>query len=128
MKGHVLLVEDEELVGAMVKLNLESTGYEVTWATDGRQGREATTTNTYDLILLDISMPDIDGLTLLRTWRHTDENTPVMMLTARSDVPTKVRALELGADDYLSKPFDVSEMIARVGALLRRSQRHRFTH
>jgi DNA-binding response OmpR family regulator len=120
-----LLVEDEELVGTMVRMNLESAGFQVTWIQDGQEALENIGAAAYDVILLDITLPSLDGIGVLERVRALGVSTPVMMLTARSDVPTKVQALEMGADDYLPKPFDVAEMIARVHALVRRSQSDR---
>ena len=125
MNLRVLLVEDEELVGTMIRMNLESVGYEVHWIRDGERAFENAKKQGYDLILLDIALPNRDGITLLQNFRQAGITTPIMMVTARSDVETKVQALEIGADDYLPKPFDVSEMIARVNALVRRSQAER---
>jgi DNA-binding response OmpR family regulator len=121
----ILLVEDEELVGTMVRLNLESAGYHVAWLRNGNEGAERAAAETFDLILLDIGLPGLNGLSILRGLRKGGVQTPVMLLTARSDVPTKVEALEIGADDYLPKPFDVAELIARVNAVLRRSRSER---
>lgn len=125
MSAKVLLIEDEELVGTMVRMNLESAGHQVTWHKTGDQALEALASSHFDVILLDIALPGKDGILLLEQLRQQGVNTPIMMLTARSDVDTKVKALELGADDYLPKPFDVAEMIARVNALVRRSQSDR---
>lgn len=125
MSAKVLLVEDEELVGTMVQMNLQSAGYQVTWARDGLQAIAAVERQAFDLLLLDISLPGQDGLEVLSDVRRREIMTPVMMLTARSEVATKVEALKGGADDYLPKPFDVSEMLARVEALVRRSQADR---
>jgi two-component system alkaline phosphatase synthesis response regulator PhoP len=125
MSGKILLIEDEELVGTMVRMNLESAGYEVRWSKDGLEALTLAQDNLFDLILLDIALPGKNGLEILADLRRRGLGTPVMMLTARSDVPTKVEALQLGADDYLPKPFDVAEMIARVNALVRRSQSER---
>ncbi|MBW1806988.1 MAG: response regulator transcription factor [Deltaproteobacteria bacterium] len=125
MSPKALLVEDEELVGTMVRMNLESAGYEVVWQRRGSQAVELASQGTFDVILLDISLPERDGMTILEELRQNNVNTPVMMLTARGDTATKVQALEIGADDYLPKPFDVAEMIARVNALVRRSQSDR---
>ncbi len=119
--NNLLLIEDEELVGTMIRINLESLGHNVTWSRDGRQALDLLGNQHFDLILLDINLPGKDGISLLRTLRQTDTSTPVLMLTARSDVTTKVVSLDLGADDYLVKPFDLPELLARVNALLRRS-------
>lgn len=118
----VLLVEDDELVGAMVRLNLAAEGHEVAWARQGREGLEQATGEPFDLVVLDIALPGLDGMGLLARLRRAGIGTPVLMLTARSEVGTKVSALDLGADDYLSKPFDVAELLARARALIRRSQ------
>lgn len=125
MASRILLIEDEELVGTMVRMNLEGAGHQVTWLRDGSLAVEQALAEQYDLLLLDISLPGTDGLSVLGQLRDQGVSTPVMMLTARSDVLTKVEALEKGADDYLPKPFDVAEMIARVNALVRRSQAER---
>ncbi len=125
MNARVLLVEDEELVGTMVRMNLQSAGYEVTWTRDGEQAIAALDEQSFDLLLLDITLPGQDGLEVLAEVRRHGVLTPVMMLTARSEVSTKVEALKSGADDYLPKPFDVAEMLARVEALVRRSQADR---
>jgi DNA-binding response OmpR family regulator len=125
MKSRILLIEDEDLVGTMVRMNLEGAGHEVVWVRDGAMAIEKAVNEAYDLLLLDIALPGADGLTVLSQLRNRGISTPIMMLTARSDVPTKVEALELGADDYLPKPFDVAEMIARANALVRRSQADR---
>jgi two-component system, OmpR family, alkaline phosphatase synthesis response regulator PhoP len=121
----ILLVEDEELVGTMVRLNLESAGYRVVWIRNGSEAAERAAAESFDLILLDIALPGLNGLSVLRGLRKSGLETPVMMLTARSDVPAKVEALDFGADDYLPKPFDVAELVARVNALLRRSRAER---
>lgn len=125
MSEKVLLVEDEALVGTMVRMNLEGAGYEVTWVRNGADAAARAVTEPFDLVLLDIGLPGKDGLTVLKELRRAGVGTPILMLTARSDVPTKVGALDLGADDYLPKPFDVAEMVARVGALVRRSRAER---
>lgn len=123
--NRILLVEDDELVGTMVTLNLKSEGFVVTWCRGGTQGLQAALGQPFDLLLLDISVPDLSGLDVLREVRGSGVGTPVLMLTARSDVASKVEALNLGADDYLPKPFHVDEMIARVRALMRRAQAER---
>ena len=125
MSGRILLIEDEELVGTMVRMNLEGAGYEVRWSRNGLEGRALAQIESFDLILLDIALPGKSGLEILEEIRRSGVGTPVMMLTARSDVPTKVEALQMGADDYLPKPFDVAELIARAHALVRRSQSER---
>jgi len=121
----LLLAEDDKLVGTMVCMNLESEGHQVVWAQTGPEALERATTEPFDLVLLDIGMPLMDGLEVLHRLRRAGLGTPVLMLTARGDVASKVAALDGGADDYLAKPFDVDEMLARVRALVRRSQAER---
>ncbi len=120
--SRILLVEDDELVGTMVRINLESEGHEVVWRRDGAQAQALAERETFDLLLLDISLPGKDGIGVLGGLRQAVVSTPVLMLTARSDVATKVQALDMGADDYLAKPFEVAELLARVQAVVRRSQ------
>jgi len=122
MTANILLIEDEELVGTMVRMNLESADYQVTWIKKGGEALDKATSETFDLILLDIALPEKSGLEILKELRIRGVNIPVMMLTARSDIPSKIGALQMGADDYLAKPFDVRELVARTEALLRRSQ------
>jgi DNA-binding response OmpR family regulator len=117
-------VEDEELVGTMVRMNLEGEGCDVTWCRDGESAL-ASLEQRFDLIILDIALPGIDGIETLTRLRGQGVGTPVLMLTARSDVSIKVKALDIGADDYLAKPFDVAELLARVKAMVRRSQAER---
>jgi len=121
----ILVVEDDELVGAMVRINLTSEGADVVWTKNGQEALGLVCDEVFDLILLDIALPGKDGITLLGEMRSAGLGTPVLMITARADIDSKVEALELGADDYLSKPFDVAELIARVRALVRRSQARR---
>ncbi len=123
--SRILLVEDDELVGTMVRMNLENVGHDLRWCRDGVEGLAAALETPYDLVLLDISLPGQDGYAVLQGIRRQGIGTPVLMLTARSDVGSKVRALDMGADDYLPKPFDIAEMVARVKALVRRSTAER---
>lgn len=118
----LLLVEDERDLRFSLVHNLEFEGYEVTEAPDGKQGLEKAITERFDLVILDIMMPGLDGLSVLKEIRKKDQSTPVMMLTARSTEMDKVIGFELGADDYLTKPFGLGEFLARVKALLRRRQ------
>ena len=122
MLGKILLVEDEELVGIMVKINLEAIGYQVTWLQSGTSVVDMVKTEAFDLLLLDINIPGINGLEIIKKLRKAGEKVPIMMLTAMNNIKIKVEALENGADDYLNKPFDVPEMIARVKALVRRTK------
>ncbi len=123
--NRVLLVEDDELLGEMVRVNLVAEGYEVEWARRGDEALERALMERYDLLLLDIALPGVDGIEILEKVRRAERGTPVLMLTARSDVSTKVEALDHGADDYLCKPFDLAELLARIKALLRRSRAER---
>ncbi len=121
----ILLVEDEELIGTMVKLNLTQEGFEVVWYREGKPALLSARHELFDLILLDIMLPDANGIDLARSLRNQGVGAPILMLTARGDVSSKVESLEAGADDYLIKPFDIRELIARVRALIRRSQGER---
>ncbi len=121
----ILLVEDEDLVGTMVLMNLSEEGYDVAWEKNGREGLERARKERFDLLLLDIALPEVDGLQILSALRKEEIGTPILMLTARGETRSKVTALDLGADDYLPKPFDVAELVARVRALVRRSRAER---
>ena len=118
----VLVVEDEERVASFVAKGLEGAGYVTEVAGTGRAALESIRERGADLILLDVGLPDIDGFAVLAQLRKTDQETPVIMLTARGDVPSRVRGLDLGADDYLPKPFDFDELVARIRAALRHSR------
>jgi DNA-binding response OmpR family regulator len=118
----VLVVEDEERVASFVAKGLEGAGYVTEVATTGRAALDSIQERGADLILLDVGLPDIDGFAVLAELRKTDQETPVIMLTARGDVPSRVRGLDLGADDYLPKPFDFDELVARIRAALRHSR------
>jgi DNA-binding response OmpR family regulator len=118
----VLIVEDNEDLAFGLQNNLEIEGYEVSVAADGEQGLSMALSGRPDLIILDLTLPKIDGLRVLREVRNRNPNLPIMLLTARSEEIDKVRGLKLGADDYVTKPFGVMELLARVEALLRRVQ------
>jgi two-component system alkaline phosphatase synthesis response regulator PhoP len=120
----VLLVEDE--AGLIVTLTdrLESEGFTVTSATDGKTGLANAFTESFDLIILDVMLPKKNGYDVCRDLRQKGDNTPVLMLTAKGETIDKVLGLKLGADDYLTKPFEVIELLARIEALLRRSPAH----
>lgn len=117
----ILLVEDSERLQLAIRAGLENSGYAVDVVSDGRTGLTYALKNTYDLILLDIMLPGLDGLSLLKTFREQGCATPVLLLTAKSSVPERVEGLRAGADDYLTKPFDFEELLARVEALVRRA-------
>ncbi|WP_017580567.1 response regulator transcription factor [Nocardiopsis valliformis] len=117
----VLVVEDEPAVREAVTEALEIEGYQVMAATDGGTGLEAVRRWPPDVIVLDVMMPFVDGLTLCRRLRERGDRTPVLVLTARDSVGDRVAGLDAGADDYLVKPFDLDELLARLRALLRRA-------
>lgn len=117
----LLVVEDEEHLAAGLKLNLELEGYDVDVATNAREAGECLLTPAaYDVIVLDVMLPDLDGFELCRKIRKSGNYTPVIMLTARSAPEDRVRGLESGADDYLVKPFELDELLARVRSMMRR--------
>jgi two-component system copper resistance phosphate regulon response regulator CusR len=118
----VLIVEDEKRIQDFLSRGLESAGYAVDAAMDGNTGVEMVHATEYDLIILDLNLPDIDGLQVLQKIRNRKVSPPVLILSARDTVDDRVKGLELGADDYLVKPFAFVEMLARVRALLRRGQ------
>jgi DNA-binding response OmpR family regulator len=116
----ILVVEDEQRVASFVKRGLEAEHYAVDVAGDGEEGLFLATTQDYDLVLLDVMLPKLDGFEMLKRVREREIATPVIMLTARGELTDRVRGLDLGADDYLPKPFAFEELIARVRALIRR--------
>ena len=120
MKPRVLVVDDDERIAASVRRALDYAGYDVSVAHDGPAAVAAAGSGDPDLIVLDVMMPGYDGLEVARRLRRAGNNTPILMLTARTSVPDRVDGLEAGADDYLIKPFAHDELLARVRALLRR--------
>ncbi len=116
----LLLIEDEHAIGDFISRGLREEGFNVEWATDGAAGGHHLTTGTWDVILLDWWLPGVDGLSLLRKYRQSGNDTPVLFLTARDAVSDRVQGLDSGADDYLCKPFAFEELLARVRALARR--------
>lgn len=118
----VLLVEDDRLIGSGVEDGLAEAGMAVDWAHDGRQAQLAMTTTPYDLVVLDLGLPHISGTALLDWIRKRNDHTPVLVMTARDAVADRVSGLSAGADDYVGKPFDLTELIARCRALVRRSR------
>ncbi len=118
----ILIVEDEESILMALEDNLKMEGYEVENAVDGEEGLSKAKERQYDLIVLDIMLPRLDGFELCKRLRQAGIMTPILMLTAKSQEIDKVLGLELGADDYVTKPFSPRELLARVKALLRRSQ------
>ncbi len=124
MADRILLVEDEEKLARMVELELRYEGYEVEKAFDGPSGLEKASSGQYDLILLDIMLPGLSGMEVLRRLRRTS-NVPVIMLTARDTVMDKVAGLDSGANDYITKPFAIEELLARIRAALRQKAESR---
>jgi len=118
----ILVVEDDPDLGEAVQRRLRREGHAADWQRDGQSADEVLRYQSYDLVILDIGLPRRDGFSILRGLRARGERTPVLMLTARSEVEDRVGALDVGADDYLSKPFDFRELDARCRALLRRAQ------
>ncbi len=118
---HILLIEDQEKLADNIRRYLELERYAVAVAYDGVDGFEKAMTQEFDLIILDINLPGMDGYVLCTMLRKNKKNTPVLMLTARAKQEEIVKGLDIGADDYLTKPFDLEELLARVRALLRRN-------
>jgi DNA-binding response OmpR family regulator len=120
--ARILLVEDEEALAEGLRVNLHRKHYEVDVANDGRTGLASAQARRYDLILLDIRLPEIDGFEVCRRLRQDGNFTPILMLTARNQPDDVVYGLKLGADDYVTKPFDLAELLARIEGLLRRHE------
>ena len=118
----LLLVEDEEGFAKALQASLKTRHYITDWADNGADGLEQGLSNVYDVILLDIMLPEMDGLTVLRKLRENGIKTPVLLLTAKSELNDKITGLDTGADDYLTKPFHHEELYARLRALTRRHQ------
>ncbi len=117
----VLLVEDDAVLGDGLSRTLNDNGFDVTLIVTGAYAESALRTQTYDLVILDLGLPDIDGRDVLRQLRLRKSTVPVLILTARDSVHDRVQGLEIGADDYMVKPFELAELLARIRALLRRS-------
>ena len=121
----ILLIEDEPGIARLIRRGLEEAGYQVEATANGRQGLEMTGEKSYNLILLDLMVPGLDGWQVCEALRTQGSQVPILMLTARDSVQDRVRGLDLGADDYLPKPFEFPELLARIRALLRRDRVHR---
>jgi two-component system OmpR family response regulator len=117
----VLVVEDEPNLQRQLKAALEGAGYAVDTASDGEDGHYLGSTENYDAVVLDLGLPEVDGLTVLERWRKEGKAMPVLVLTARDRWSDKVAGLDAGADDYLAKPFQTEELVARLRALIRRA-------
>ena len=118
----ILVIEDDKDVASFIQKGLEQAGCNVDLADNGKDGLLLATTETYDALIVDRMLPGIDGLTLIRTLRASDNQTPVLILSALGEVDDRVRGLKAGGDDYLVKPFAFSELLARIEALVRRAQ------
>ena len=116
----ILLIEDDAMVGKALALGLRRSGFAVDWVTDGRSGELALANGVYDLAVLDLGLPGKDGMAILETLRVVGNAVPVLIASARDTVQDRISGLEAGADDYLLKPFDLDELIARIRAILRR--------
>lgn len=121
----ILVIEDDPVIANLLRRGLENAKFEVDIRLDGTAGLRAARDGEYGLIVLDVMLPGVDGWSLCRTLRDGRDTTPILMLTARDSVDDRVRGLEGGADDYLPKPFDFKELLARVRALLRRDKLHK---
>ncbi len=117
----ILVVEDEPNLSRQLRRTLEGAGYAVDTALDGEEGQFLGETENYDAVILDLGLPEVDGLTVLKRWREASRRMPVLVLTARDSWSDKVTGLDAGADDYLAKPFQGEELIARLRALIRRA-------
>jgi two-component system, OmpR family, response regulator len=116
----ILLVEDDRMIGAAITQALRDAAYAVDWVTDGQTATDAAEVEPYDLVLLDLGLPKPDGLDVLRRFRKRGHLLPVIIVTARDGIEDRIGGLDLGADDYLVKPFEMRELLARMRAILRR--------
>jgi two-component system response regulator QseB len=118
----LLLIEDDELLGDAIRTGLVQFGFIVEWLKDGESARAHLQTESFELVILDLGLPKLNGLRLLQRMRQMDDRTPVIILTARESIEDRIQGLDMGADDYMVKPFDLNELNARIRALIRRSQ------
>ncbi len=123
----ILLIEDEPKVGRFVQKGLAEVSYSVVWVRTGAAARDALCETAFDALILDLGLPDEDGLNLLADWRRSGFNEPVIILSARDAVHDRIKGLNLGADDYLPKPFSFEELLARVRSLMRRQSDRKLT-
>ncbi len=121
-KEKILIVEDEDKIARVIQLELEYEGYEAKTAKTGKEGLHLFHAHQWDLVLLDIMLPELNGIEVLRRIRSTGDLTPVILLTARDSIPDKVGGLDQGANDYVTKPFKIEELLARIRAILRTKQ------
>ena len=118
----ILLVEDEQKTGDYLKQGLSEAGYITDWVADGLTGKHQALSEEYDLIILDVMLPKLDGWNIINDIRKSGKSMPILFLSARDQIDDRVKGLELGADDYLVKPFAFAELLARIKSLLRRGQ------
>ncbi|MDH2997071.1 DNA-binding response regulator [Pasteurellaceae bacterium LFhippo2] len=116
----ILLIEDDQLIGEGLNLGLTKSGFSVDWFKDGKTGLDALASAPYDAVVLDLTLPKMDGLDILQNWRRNNQDVPVLILTARDTLDERIAGLQRGADDYLCKPFALAEVVARLQALIRR--------
>ena len=120
----VLLVEDDPMIGASLRTGLSAQGMALDWVLTGADAIESLAVNSYEVVLLDLGLPDMTGLEVLKNVRNGKRKTPVLIVTARDDLHSRITGLDLGADDYIVKPFDFTEMMARIRAVIRRQTGH----
>ena len=120
----ILVIEDDEMLGSSIRDGLQHMGHTIEWLQDGLAAEQALSTNTFDIMLLDLSLPGQDGMTLLRRIRQQGNDIPVLIISARDRLDQRIAGLDEGADDYLIKPFDLLEVAARLRAIIRRKQGH----
>jgi two-component system, OmpR family, response regulator VicR len=122
MKAHLLYVEDDESLSFVTRDNLELQGYRITYCENGKQAMEIIKQNDFDLCILDVMLPDVDGFTIAEELRKFNTQVPILFLTAKSMKEDRIRGLKLGADDYITKPFSIEELILKIEIFLRRSK------
>lgn len=120
----ILVLEDDRLIGDGLRAGLSQLGFTVDWFKDGAEGMAALSTADYDAAILDLGLPNVDGMDVLASWRRQGRDVPVLILTARGTLDDRIRGLDAGADDYLAKPFALTEVAARLRALIRRRHGH----
>jgi len=120
-KAHILIIEDDPVITEFLKTGLRYEGYQVSVSNTGKKGQEMIRQNIFDLVILDIMLPDLDGFDICRRVRSFGSDISILMLTVKKDVSDRIKGLDSGADDYLTKPFSFDELLARIRALLRRS-------
>ena len=121
-RNKILIIEDDPNIVELVEIHLKDMGYELDRATDGQAGLKKVRDNDYPLVILDLMLPELDGLEVCKRIREEDKHTPILMLTSKSEELDKVLGLELGADDYITKPFSIRELMARIKAIFRRME------